>query len=96
MAPPRTNSAPLLSELDPKAVAVKVCRAVVEHVHRISFALMPGVEARLVGEDGLSVEPEALSRSTDLGLTVQALTLYAQRGLLSGTGPDRGWPLTDA
>lgn len=87
MAPPRTSTVPLLADLDPAAVALAVCEAVVTHLHRGALALAlaraPSVEMRLArhGDPHGEVTAEAMASGSDLGLTTQALTTYAQRGL---------------
>lgn len=63
-----------LSTLDPISVGEAAACALVEHIARAAFRLSPGVALDLRPTD-----PAAL-RSTDLALTVAALTTYAQRG----------------
>lgn len=58
---------PLLSELDPKAVAEEVCGWVLDRANRLLFAL------------GESASAHHLQQS-DLGLSVRELVLYAQEG----------------
>lgn len=50
MAPPRrSDAAPLLRDLDPRAVAAEVCDAVADHIGRLGFALSPGAEVHVLG-----------------------------------------------
>jgi hypothetical protein len=75
MAPPSTR--PRLSNLDPVDVAADVCSSLVAHIARLAFPLAPAwIAADLPGD------AQDLARSTDLGLTVQQLTVYAQSGSL--------------
>jgi hypothetical protein len=71
---------PKLSELNPKDVAREVCSRVVDHMHRVAFGLMPTVNLHLPGAEGRDLI-DALASESNLGLTVQTLTQYAQRGL---------------
>jgi len=84
----RPSSALKLAALEPLAVARDVCRAIVDHMHALGFHLGPSVEVRLHAPyapadvpEGADPTVEGLARGSNLGLTVQALVTYAQRGL---------------
>jgi len=50
VAPPRrSDAAPLLRDLDPRAVAAEVCDAVLDHIGRLGLALSPGAEVHVRG-----------------------------------------------
>lgn len=68
----------ILRDLDPRAVAREACAAAVEHLGRVLFVLQPAAAGLVVGAGATS--PERLVDGSDLGLTVQALTAFAQRG----------------
>lgn len=73
-----------LAQLDPLAVAREVCEAVVGHLGRLAFSLSPAWDCPPLPA------AERLAEASDLGLTVQALVQYAQRGLPVWDWPDHG------
>ena len=81
MAPP--TQFPRLDQLDPLVVAGEACELVLDHVARYAVPLSPGVTLDLRGD----MTAERAAASTGIGLTVQDLTRYAQRGEL-GDWPD--------
>jgi hypothetical protein len=70
----------LLRELSPQAVALDACEAVLEHLYRVVFRLNPYVVTLPRSVD--------LVTGSELGLTVQRLTEYAQRGCPVGDWTD--------
>lgn len=84
MAPPRTSASPLLHELDPTAVAGEVCERILRHLGRLAFVITPTAEcvpvARQADGSSRAATAEDLATGSDIGLTVQALTEYAQKG----------------
>jgi hypothetical protein len=83
MAPPTDK--PRLRDLDPEVVATEACDLLVRQLGRVAFALAPAIDqGALAGLDG-----PALARSTDIGIMVQQLTVYARDGAM-GDWPDNG------
>lgn len=84
-------STPLLRELDPRAVALDACAALAARIYKMGFVLNP-FEVRVLGEkvapnDTVTtfVPTDAdLVDGSDLGLTVQTLAEFAQRGCPAG------------
>ncbi len=71
-----------LADLDPSIVGRDAVRALVDHLHRVSFVLAPGITLRLDGDvDG---------GSSDLNATMSTLTNYAQCGLPVWDWTDHG------
>jgi hypothetical protein len=70
-----------LAELDPRDVGARAARALVDHVGRAASQLGPSYTVRVDGGD---------PASSDVALTMRALTEYAQRGL-----PVWDWTDTD-
>lgn len=73
-----------LLALDPATVAVDTVRAVARHLAWSAIRLSPA-QLRMVPDLGTASDAEVAS--TDLGLTIQSLTAYAQRGAM-GDWPD--------
>ena len=71
---------PALPEIDPRAVARAACEALVEYIGRVALPLNPALVP--------VPRPEALVDGSDLGLTVQTLTVFAQRGAPVGDWQD--------
>lgn len=71
---------PALPEIDPRAVARAACEALVEYIGRATFVLNP-IVVDLPRVD-------QLVDGSDLGLTVQTLTAFAQRGAPVGDWHD--------
>lgn len=71
---------PSLRDLDPRAVALDACTALVGRLAKMAFMLHPRA---------LDLpRPEELVDGSDLGLTVQTLTAFAQRGCPVGDWVD--------
>jgi hypothetical protein len=62
----------LLRDLDPRAVALSACEALLAHLGRVTFVLNPHAVPLPQAAD--------LVDGSDLGLTVQTLTTFAQHG----------------
>lgn len=94
MAPPRQSTVPLLRDIDPKATAIEVVTDVMTHISHVAFSLSPGVDCHLVTRDHdgkrHSPNPADVAASSTLGSEVQALVLYAQRGLPVWDWTDHG------
>jgi hypothetical protein len=73
-------STPILRDLYPRAVALDACEALVEHMAKSAFVLNPHVVHL--------PRPSDLVDGSDLGLTVQTLTVFAQRGCPAGDWSD--------
>lgn len=69
-----------LADVTPLVVAKEVCDLVAEHLGKLAFKMSPVMELRQ-GRD-------PLESGTDLGVTVQDLTRYAQTG---DSHPDEAW-----
>ena len=77
----------LLRDLDPRAVALEACTALLRHVHALRLKITPlEIWIPVLGPEGSKAarpkeaSAEDLVDGSDFGLTVQTLTAFAQHG----------------